>query len=218
MKQQSVSIHKYLSLKAAPEGRESIFLGAVKQLEVLGSIWPWFGRVYSRFFYSRMLSDEIAFSGINPGMRVLHVGCGPLPMTALALAAFGVGVTAADLDQQALFRAQNVLDASDYKDRVSLISGCGSRLDYSGYDAVWMSLHVHPVQQTLNRAMEMISPGGRIVLRGPKGWLCRYYPRVEKLLPENGFECIQKNQMLGKKSIVLIKNIPEKKSGADEKG
>ncbi len=192
-------------------GFDQSFLSLIKRLETVGSAWPFFAGTYYRLFYKKMLQSEIKASGIKPGMNVMHVGCGPLPMTAMGLAGFGARVTAVDQDSGTLGMAQKALEKSGARDRVSLAAGCGTTLDFTGYDAVWLSLHVRPMGLILKRAMEHISPGSRIVFRDPRDYLCSYYPGADNFSPHCGFKSIRVNQMLGKKSVILLKDVPEEK-------
>ena len=193
-------------------GFDRSFLGFIKRLETIGSAWPFFAETYYRLFYKKMLQSEIEASGIKPGMHVMHVGCGSLPMTAMGLAGFGARVAAVDQDADTLGWAERALEKSGTKDRVSLASGCGTTLDFTGFDAVWLSLHVRPMGIILKKAMNQISPGSRIVFRDPRDYLLSYYPGADNFSPHCGFRSIRVKQMLGKKSVVLIKEMPAEKT------
>ncbi len=197
---------------ATKSGFDKSFLDLIKRLETIGSVWPFFAGTYYRLFYKKMLQSEIMASGIKPGMNVMHVGCGPLPMTAMGLAGFGVRVTAVDQDAGTLGWAGRALEKSGTRDMVSLAAGCGTTLDFTGYDAVWLSLHVRPMGLILKRAMDHVSPGSRIVFRDPRDYLCSYYPGADNFSPHCGFKSIRLKQMLGKKSVILIKEIPAEKT------
>ncbi len=183
----------------------SLFFYTVKSLEKLGSKHPFLSDAYFRFFYQNMLRDEISLSGIQPGMNVAHVGCGALPMTAISLARAGARVTAVDLDPEALSHAEKPITRLGLQDKITLYSGCGTKLNFAQYDAVWLSLHVRPVDRILKRAMDMLPDQGKIVMREPRGALRSYYPGAEQLVRSSNFECCAKDQILGKTSLVLTK-------------
>lgn len=193
-------------------GLDQSFLSLIKRLETIGSAWPFFAGAYYRLFYKKMLQREIMASGIKPGMNVMHVGCGPLPMTAMGLAGFGASVTAVDQDTGALGWAERALEKSGTRDMVNLAAGCGTTLDFTGFDAVWLSLHVQPMEPVLKRVMKHIRPGSRIVFRDPRDYLCRYYPGADNFSQHCGFKSIRVRQMLGKKSVILFKEMPAEKT------
>ncbi len=180
-------------------------LGAVKNIENIGAASPTFARLYSRLFYREMVSREIALSEITPGMRVLHVGCGPFPMTAMMLARFGARVTAADIDPNALALARRVLERNGLSSGIRLVSGCGSILDFSGYQAVWISLHVQPMQQVIMRALDNTPPEAAVVFRGPAGILTHFYDETHALGIGAAVQRREISQPFGKKSILLKK-------------
>ena len=180
-------------------------LYAVKNIENIGAVSPMFARIYSRLFYQKMVAREIALSEITPELRVLHVGCGPFPMTAMMLARFGARVTAADIDPDALILARNVLNRNGLSSAIRLVSGCGSSLDFSGYQAVWISLHVQPMQQVIIRALDNTPPEAAVVFRGPAGVLKHFYDETDALRIGAAVHRREIFQPFGKKSIVLKK-------------
>lgn len=188
-----------------PTRTEGLFTRVINGMEILASSWPLFGRGYESLFYGKMIRQELAVSGITPGMRVMHVGCGAFPVSAIHLARFGLRVTAADVSEATLNRAQKAVRRSGTQDRIQLLRGCGTRLDFSAYDAVWLSFHVRPMQGVLHRAMQMLSPGSVLVFRDPRDLLSGYYPEADRSFPQH-FRCRRINQILGKKSVILTKD------------
>lgn len=181
------------------------FLKVVRSLENLGVAWPVLGRLYRRLFYSGMLEKEFAISGLSPGMKALHVGCGPLPMTAIFLARKNIQVTAVDLEQDILESAGRAVRKSSLQGMITLVRACGSRIDFSGYDAIWLSLHVSPMDKVIQQALTFMDPGARIIFRRPRGSIeCFYRKMPWNSLPVNT-EHREVRQALGKKSVMLKK-------------
>lgn len=193
------------SADAKPLPWKHRLLGAVKNIENIGAASPMFARFYSRLFYRKMVSREIALSEITPGMRVLHVGCGPFPMTAMMLARFGARVTAADINPNALVPASRVLERNGLSSGIRLVSGCGCSLDYSGYQAVWISLHVQPMQKVIMRALDNTPQESVVVFRGPAGILTHFYDQTDELRIGKAVRRREVSQPFGKKSILLKK-------------
>ncbi len=181
------------------------FLKAVKGFEELGVVWPALGRIYSRFFYAGMLEREFAMSGLSPGMKALHVGCGPLPMTAMYLARKQIQVTAVDIEQDILKSAHGVIRRSSLQGMITLVRACGSGIDFSGYDAIWLSLHVRPMDKVIRQALKFMDPDARIIFRRPRGSLSRFYRRMSRSCLSGNTEHLEVRQALGKKSVMLKK-------------
>ncbi|WP_291319590.1 hypothetical protein [Desulfonatronospira sp.] len=210
MKENTAVVHTARTHRRRKLQIDRLVLKGIQHLESLGSAWPFWGSLYQRLFYSGMLRQEIALSKISPGMHAVHVGCGPLPMTAIALAGHGVRVTALDQDPRVLDRARKVLERTGFDSQVQLMSACGTGLDYSNANAVWISLHVRPLENVLQRAMDTVPAGASIIFRDPRGPLCRYYAAGDPGLDPAGFSCIRQNQILGKKSVVMTKKLDQR--------
>ena len=184
---------------------DKTMLGIVSSIENMGAAFPGFARVYAGMFYKKMVAREIALSGITPGMSVLHVGCGPLPMTAIYLARFGARVIAMDSEPAALLQAERSVKREACGSRVKLDSGCGTCIDYSGFDAIWFSLHVHPLERVVRHALETSESHTALVCRVPRGSLARLYKEVDRKAFAEKVEWTEIRQPFGKKSILIKK-------------
>ncbi len=183
-----------------------VSLRCVKFLEWLGSLVPSLGHWYAKLFYGRMIAAERRAAGLQPGAKVLHIGSGRLPMTALTLAAQGFAVTALDNDPAAVGQSRRVLRQCGLQHQVQVVQADGSWCDCSDYDAVWISFHVIPKQGILQQVLQSLRPNSCVIYRNPRGWLRRFYPSVAaaQLNPDCCLEgCLQQN--LGKESIILRK-------------
>lgn len=153
--------------------------GLLKGFEYLGSRWPALGRLYGRLFYGPMVRRELELAAVDGRHRILHLGCGPLPLTAMVLAEAGLRVDAVDRDPEAASSAARVIAGSGLDQRINVICADGCEVDYAGYDAVWVSFHVHPRRECLERILLTLNGGGRIIYRNPRGWRKGLYSHVE---------------------------------------
>ena len=69
----------------------------VRKFEVLASKLPTLSRLYM-YPYKNVVKREIELANLEPGARVLQIGAGSVPYTALYLASLGDFVTALDID------------------------------------------------------------------------------------------------------------------------
>ncbi len=187
-------------------------LKMIQGFEFLGASFPAFGKVYHRVFYQKLVEKEIKIAGIQPGMRVIQVGCGPYPFSAIMLAKQGCKVEAIDNDPQALERAGYVLEKLGLKEKVDLKLIDGHRVDYGEFDRVFVSLHVEPKDSVLQKAIAEMGARGKVVFRNPRGFLKLFYSGVQpQKLPVPIFSRIK--EKLGKESLCIssckVKNLTE---------
>ncbi len=177
------------------------FLPLVRRMEKLANRNKAFGTVYSHLFYRRMIAIECSEAGLEPGAAVVQIGCGHCPMTALALADQGFRVTAVDRDPAAIRDAS----ARDTGGRITFIAADATELDYAGYDAVFVALHVEPRREVVERILATADGDTRILLRNPRGSLNGSYTRLHA---SDTTVCIGAaiRKLPGQKELLVIKS------------
>ncbi len=165
---------------------EGALVGAVQLCERLAACTPQFARLYAQAFYRTMVEREYQLGELQPGDRVAQIGCGPFPMTALQFAARGCHVTAIDCDEAALKAAAGAISA--LRDDNGAVDGAGGsvmfaqaraeELEYEGYEAVIVALHVSPKLPVLRHVLETADAGTRLLYRNPRSVLRGAYQRV----------------------------------------
>lgn len=150
---------------------ERLLSGCLAILEQVGHRVPVFGNWYHRTYYQSMLERELDKAQVIPGSRILHVGCGSLPSTAMFLARKGYLVTAIDRDAGAVARAREVICREGLEEAVQVELGTGQEMDCGDFDAVWLSLTVAPKDQVLEQCLRSLREEGIVVLRNAAGVL-----------------------------------------------
>jgi len=171
-------------------------------IEHLGARGDRCGRWYRDRFYRRLVERELKSITLKPGAMVLHIGCGPLPMTALYLAEMGFQVKAIDYDPAAVRSAHQVVRQS-HAESITVWEADGRDIDCSPFDAVWVSLVVGDKQRIVVQALRTLRPGAPVLYRNYRGLLTLLYPRLtaESL----GLECEHRRVIhaLGKETIIV---------------
>ncbi len=180
-------------------------LQVIQLIEWLGTRWPAFGNWYRRAFYDKMIRSEVEKCSLRPGMKVLHIGSGPLPMTSISLSLIGFSVVAVDFDLTAIKEAKERVKELGLTKRIKFVQADGADISSQGFDAVWISLHVHTKEKVLNRVYSDLKSGGKIVFRNSRGWLSLIYPQVDTEQVFSQMDYISLKQKIGKESIVLKK-------------
>ncbi|HEX4436059.1 MAG TPA: methyltransferase domain-containing protein [Solirubrobacteraceae bacterium] len=112
------------------------------------------------------LRRRFLIDALNPGVRLLDIGCGEGHFGASAAEA-GAEVVAADVAEEPLRRARALHPGLD----VRLIDGEGEwALDDAGFDVVWAGEVIEHVADTaswLSELRRVLRPGGRLILSTP---------------------------------------------------
>ncbi|MCP1662613.1 MULTISPECIES: nicotianamine synthase family protein [Methanocalculus] len=151
-----------------------------KSIESFLSRWPGIGHLYAARLYSSVVDSEIGLADLREGSRILHVGCGALPYTALHLAEKGFSVTAIDSDQSALLAAERYVRHHSPDADVTFECLNGANCDPSDYDAVWVSLNVGPKEAVVLHLLGHMRNGAKLIYRNPRSdsRLASLYSRI----------------------------------------
>jgi phosphoethanolamine N-methyltransferase len=125
--------------------------------------------------------------GLEPGARVLDVGCGLGGSAFLMAREFGLRVDGIDLSKNMLSIAQRKLDVNGLSSRVSLRWGDCLELEArADYDAVYsrdVFLHIHDKARLFDVLRDSLRPGGKLLFTdyccGPKPWAEDFAAYVE---------------------------------------
>lgn len=136
-------------------------------------------------YLRRHVERIVSFAGIEPGMRVLEVGCGPGRYTFL-LAERGVRVEGLDLSPQLLTQL-NAANAGRYDIPTHGFDLAASPPEMFGqYDAVigfFVLHHVHQLDACFEAAANLVKPGGSVAFLEPNPLNPLYYVQIT-LTPE----------------------------------
>ena len=135
-----------------------------------------FGDVYQRVAYKRLVQRELELLDPNTDAQILHVGCGPLPMTAMVLAKEGYSVTAIDHDPAAVEAAQAAVDSRNLDKKIEIYHANGEGVEPSDFDVVWLSFHVYPKAKIVQQLVTDLQAHQSLVYRRPRGWSEHLYP------------------------------------------
>jgi len=114
--------------------------------------------------------EEAARAAITRNARVLFIGCGAFPLSALALAEqIGCRVTALDSDPEAVLLARGVIEARGLADRVDVRLGHGEKTGAAGYSHVLVASLVGRKRALLARLAASSAAGTVLLVRFGNG-------------------------------------------------
>lgn len=118
--------------------------------------------------YMRVVQNEIDLAHITAADRVLNIGCGAIPFTAILIARLtGAQVVAVDRDPQAAQLAQNCVQKTGLGHLIQIVHGDGSQRMPERFDVAVIALQAEPRAQILSSLFSSGQEGRRIVTRLP---------------------------------------------------
>ncbi|AFG37257.1 class I SAM-dependent methyltransferase [Spirochaeta africana] len=129
--------------------------------------------------YESIVQREIDLASITEHDRVLQIGCGAIPFTAIHLAQkTGARVTALDIDPTAVAIARRVIAAAGLEALVKIRCGDGCRVDASDCTVALVALQARPKQEILQNLLDTIPTGSRLVFRAPAPRFAAQYDAI----------------------------------------
>jgi len=129
--------------------------------------------------YNEVVQNEIKLAGITARDRVLNIGCGGIPFTALLIAKFtGARVWAVDKDQHAVAVARKCIAAQNMENLISVMHYDGREPFPYDFEVALVALQAEPKEEILN---SLIARGGnkaRLVFRSPRLEAAHQYDRL----------------------------------------
>lgn len=159
--------------------------------------------LYSLLFYRNMLKRELAMAGLKPGSRVVHIGCGPYPFTAIYLAQRGYRVDACDCNNKAVESAKKMVQERGVTGEIEFKCTNGTMIDCSGYDAVWISLNIDPKEVVIRKCLHSLQEGSLLVYRSLPSWMAAFFQNAKPLCLHEGREIKRSFSPAGIKSAVI---------------
>ena len=157
--------------QSSERGKKSPFFSISQKLERIAVRTRFFSAIYFYLFYKSMLQRELDISGLKPRAKVLHIGSGPSPYTALFLGRKGFKVEAIDCNNCAVREASLVVKQNGMQENIKVACGDGCTFKQKKYDAVWVSLNVYPKEKVLRQALGSLKNGGVLIYRNLPRWL-----------------------------------------------
>lgn len=188
---------------------KSPFFSLAQLFERLAVRFTSVSRIYFNIFYKSMLAKEVALAGLKPGARVLHIGGGAYPFTAIYLARHGYRVDACDCNDTAVEISKNLVKKNGLEDLVTIVHENGCRIECSGYDAVWVSLNICPKERVLEQSWESLGQGALLVYRKFPAWLALFGKRDVDFSGNETAGIKKALSGLGAESVVIEKSSAE---------
>ncbi|MEW9094201.1 MAG: class I SAM-dependent methyltransferase [Clostridiaceae bacterium] len=149
-----------------------------KNLEKVSSFFPSLIHFY-RMYYKKVVEREVELGNITKEDKVLCIGGGAFPSTAIELAEqTGAEVCVIDCDPEAVKCARRVVCKLRMNKKIKILQGMGQEIDPSDFSVIHMALQVFPRDKVLNTLLQRAERGCRILVRSPKDKLKSFYSAI----------------------------------------
>lgn len=143
-------------------------------------------------YYKKIVDYEIEIADIKDNDKVLCIGGGPIPCTALRIAKMTRSeIHIIDMDDEAVQRAKRVIEKAGLKDRIFVKTGNGEEIDPENFDVIHIALQVKPKELVLENILNKSKKGTRIVVRMPKERKKFFYSNISNKFLTLRKDCIK---------------------------
>ncbi|WP_031516003.1 nicotianamine synthase family protein [Desulfofalx alkaliphila] len=184
-----------------------------KQLEKSLAHFPTLINLYG-LYYKDIVKREVELGHIIPEDRILVIGGGPLPCTAMEIAdQTGAKIVVVDKDPKAVEIARRVIKRYNMEDQIKVKLADGINISAVDYSVIHVALQVCNRTKVLQNILSKAPQGARILVRSQRDVLKRMYSALPAWCKNCRF-VEQKNSTM-KATLLLIKG--QEKIGDDEK-
>lgn len=155
---------------------------------MIGTCTKWIEKTFSKFkpliklyslYYRSIVKNEIKLANVKSYDKVLCIGGGCIPCTAIELAKqTKAHIHVIDMDKTAVECAKKVICKLGLEGNITVIKGKGEEVDIEPYDVIHVALQVTPKEKVLKNIWEKSKEGSRIIVRMPRKVLRPFYSNI----------------------------------------
>ena len=117
-------------------------------------------------FTGKKYEEEFKIFDISDGDKILFIGCGQYPITAIILARlYDVNIIAIDKNPKAIKLAKSVIHKKNLEDKIIIEEGDGVDYPVDAFDVVILGELLFPKKLIYNHVFGSVKPGTKIILR-----------------------------------------------------
>lgn len=146
-------------------------------------------RLYESY-YRELVARELDLAAIDAGDKILCIGGGAVPCTAMELARrTRADIRVVDIDQLAVRRAGQLVARAGLEDRIKVCLADGGSMNVDQYDVIHIALQVCPKEGVVRNILGGCKAGCRVIIRQPRSYLACFYSQLSRgLLEEYNLE------------------------------
>ncbi|MBS3148695.1 hypothetical protein J4219_07460 [Candidatus Woesearchaeota archaeon] len=130
--------------------------------------------------------EEGQAAGMDSNSRVIFIGSGPFPESALAYAqTFGCSVTCVDIHPEAVILGEEVALRSNLGENIKFIHGDARDVDYRFFTHIVVAVLAVPKKEILSRVAQTCQSGAIVICRNVRGFRALIYEPILDLPLDN---------------------------------
>lgn len=165
-------------------------------------------KLYQRY-YDPIVKQEVSIAEITETDRVLCIGGGSVPCTAILIATLtGAKVKVIDIDERAIKRSRAVIKRLQLTDKIIIEQASGESVQLQDVTVVHLAVQLHLKDQIVNHIWSQALADTKIIVRMPKDALQGFYSGFDpRELPHQFYKYEStKNNMKGMMLLVKTAN------------
>jgi hypothetical protein len=152
----------------------------VKKAEIVLASTPFLVNLYCDLF-KHQVRLEIEHSHIESSMRVLFVGGGPVPKSAIRIVKeTGAVVDVIDNWSEGIILARKTIERLGLQSKINILPGDGLSFPIKSYKIIFIATHVVPFNEILTRMIRDTEEGTCIIFRKPAAVFTYLYSHANK--------------------------------------
>ena len=165
--------------------------------------YPLLFKIYS-YPYKYILKNEIKLGNISEKDKILNIGCGAIPFSAVYLSRLtGAKVEAIDYDAHACIRARKYIKQLKCNNKIIIKKGNGINYKVDNFDVILVALQAEPKKEILDNLFENCQTEARLILRKPRKRFENQYDKLPEGYPIR--DDISQPMLTFNKSVLYIK-------------
>lgn len=134
-------------------------------IDRLSSVSDFFAGLYEKTVGNEYRNERDEFN-LSKSKKILHIGCGPYPITALILAEMnGVKIVAIDHNEKCVKITKKVLQQKNMNGKIYAELGEGLNYPLNGFDTIIASGCSQPKIQVINHILKNSDKKSKIIIR-----------------------------------------------------
>ncbi|ABR55090.1 conserved hypothetical protein [Methanococcus vannielii SB] len=131
-------------------------------------------------YYEKTVKREIELANITSKDKVLVIGSGSIPFTAIHVSKLtGANVTAVDIDKEAVEKSKSCIKKYNFNN-ITVLNENGLNVDCNNYDVIIIALQVFEKEEILSKIIDN-GISKRVIVRQP----AENYAKIYGELPKN---------------------------------
>lgn len=127
-------------------------------------------------YYKKIIEREVNLAKINSDDRILCIGGGPCPYTAILMHQLtGASITVIDNNKFCVKQSKKLINRMRLDDVIRIFWCDGESICCQGYNVIHLTLQITPKEEVLHRILQHADDGTKILVRMPKKHLNHLY-------------------------------------------